>query len=54
MIETAVDLGINYVDHATCYGDGEAETRFSSHMRNGTDCIYLQENFYHKSMRMEL
>lgn len=28
MIETAVDLGINYVDHATCYGDGEAETRF--------------------------
>lgn len=28
MIETAVELGINYVDHATCYGDGEAETRF--------------------------
>jgi predicted oxidoreductase len=28
MIQTAYDLGINYVDHATCYGDGEAETRF--------------------------
>ena len=28
MIETAVDLGINYFDNATCYGDGEAETRF--------------------------
>lgn len=28
MINTAVDLGINYFDHATCYGDGEAETRF--------------------------
>ncbi len=28
MIQTAYDLGINYIDHATCYGDGEAETRF--------------------------
>ena len=28
MIFTSVDLGINYFDHATCYGDGEAETRF--------------------------
>ena len=28
MIETAVSLGINFFDHATCYGDGEAETRF--------------------------
>ena len=28
MIETAVALGINYFDHATCYGMGEAETRF--------------------------
>ena len=26
MIQTAYDLGINYIDHATCYGDGEAET----------------------------
>ncbi len=32
MIEAAVDLGINYVDHATCYGDGEAETRFGEAM----------------------
>ncbi len=29
MIETAVELGINFFDHATCYGDGMAETRFS-------------------------
>ncbi len=28
MIQTAVDLGINFFDHATCYGGGEAETRF--------------------------
>lgn len=28
MIQTAYDLGINFVDHATCYGDGEAEKRF--------------------------
>ena len=28
MIETSVDLGINYFDHATCYGAGDAETRF--------------------------
>ena len=28
IIQTAYDLGINFVDHATCYGDGEAETRF--------------------------
>ena len=28
MIQTAYDLGINYYDHATCYGDGEAEKRF--------------------------
>lgn len=28
MIQTAYDLGINYIDHATCYGAGEAETRF--------------------------
>ena len=30
MIETAVNLGINFIDHATCYGDGEAETRFGA------------------------
>lgn len=28
MISTAAELGINFFDHATCYGDGEAETRF--------------------------
>lgn len=28
MIRVAYDLGINFIDHATCYGDGEAETRF--------------------------
>lgn len=28
MIDTAVGLGINFIDHATCYGDGEAEVRF--------------------------
>lgn len=30
MIETACDLGINYFDHATCYGGGEAEIRFGN------------------------
>lgn len=30
VIRTAVDCGINFFDHATCYGkDGEAETRFA-------------------------
>jgi len=28
MIRCASELGINFFDHATCYGDGEAETRF--------------------------
>lgn len=28
MIKVASELGINFFDHATCYGDGEAETRF--------------------------
>lgn len=28
MIQTAYDLEINFIDHATCYGGGEAETRF--------------------------
>ncbi len=28
VIETAADNGINYYDHATCYGMGEAEERF--------------------------
>ena len=30
VIRTAFDCGINFFDHATCYGkDGEAEIRFS-------------------------
>lgn len=29
VIRTAYDAGINFFDHATCYGAGEAETRFS-------------------------
>lgn len=33
MIETAVDLGINFFDHATCYGNGEAEIRFGNAMK---------------------
>ena len=30
MIKCAADLGINFFDHATCYGDGEAEKRFGN------------------------
>jgi predicted oxidoreductase len=29
VIKTAHERGINYFDHATCYGMGEAETRFA-------------------------
>lgn len=28
IIRTAAENGINFYDHATCYGNGEAETRF--------------------------
>ena len=28
MIRTAAEEGVNFFDHATCYGRGEAETRF--------------------------
>ena len=28
MINAAWQEGVDYFDHATCYGDGEAETRF--------------------------
>ena len=28
MIRTAAEEGVNFFDHATCYGSGEAETRF--------------------------
>lgn len=33
VIQTAYDLGIHYVDHATCYGNGEAEKRFGDAIR---------------------
>ncbi|MCR4649058.1 MAG: aldo/keto reductase [Lachnospiraceae bacterium] len=29
VIRTAYDCGINFFDHATCYGNGDAETRFA-------------------------
>lgn len=28
-IRTAYDAGVNFFDHATCYGNGEAEVQFS-------------------------
>ena len=30
MIKTASELGVNFFDHATCYGAGEAEERFGA------------------------
>ncbi len=33
MIRTAAEEGINYFDHATCYGDGQAEIRFRDAFR---------------------
>ena len=30
MIRTAAEEGVNFFDHATCYGGGEAETRFGN------------------------
>lgn len=29
VIKTAYECGVNFYDHATCYGDGEAEIRFA-------------------------
>ncbi len=29
VIRTAYDCGVNFYDHATCYGNGDAETRFA-------------------------
>lgn len=29
VITTAYECGVNFYDHATCYGDGEAEVRFA-------------------------
>ena len=46
MIRTAYDLGINFFDHATCYGrDGEAETRFGDAFRQTgirREDVYIQ------------
>ncbi|MBP5491474.1 MAG: aldo/keto reductase [Clostridiales bacterium] len=45
MIETASDLGINFFDHATCYGDGEAELRFGEAIKQTSlkrEDIFLQ------------
>ncbi|MBR2663188.1 MAG: aldo/keto reductase [Clostridia bacterium] len=33
MIQTAVELGVNFFDNATCYTAGEAETRFGDAFR---------------------
>ena len=45
MLTTAVDCGVNFFDHATCYGNGEAETRFGEAFRlagiNRED-VYIQ------------
>lgn len=46
LIRTAYELGINFFDHATCYGrDGEAETRFGdAFLKTGIrrEDIYIQ------------
>ncbi len=33
MLTTAVSCGVNFFDHATCYGNGEAEKRFGDAFR---------------------
>ena len=46
LIRTAYELGINFFDHATCYGrDGEAETRFGDAFPNTgirREDVYIQ------------
>ena len=46
LIRTAYELGINFFDHATCYGrDGEAETRFGdAFLKTGIrrEDVYIQ------------
>ena len=46
IIRTAYDLGINFFDHATCYGkDGEAETHFGDAFKNTgikREDVYIQ------------
>ena len=34
IISVSLELGINFFDHATCYGNGEAETRFGDAFSN--------------------
>ena len=34
VIQNAYDLGINFYDHATCYGNGDAEERFGDAFKN--------------------
>ena len=34
MINSAFQMGINFFDHATCYGNGEAESRFGDALQN--------------------
>ncbi len=45
VIQNAVSLGINFFDHATCYGYGEAETRFGEAFRRSgiaRESVYIQ------------
>ncbi len=45
VIRTAYDCGVNFFDHATCYGAGEAEVRFSEAFPLtglGREDIYIQ------------
>ena len=45
IIDTALNLGINFFDHATCYGRGEAETRFGdafSDMKVKREDVFIQ------------
>ena len=34
-------MGINFYDHATCYGEGEAESRFGDALRNTGINLYI-------------
>ncbi len=45
MIRTAVNLGVNFFDHATSYGNGEAEQRFGDAFRQSgirREDVFLQ------------
>lgn len=46
VIRTAYDCGINFFDHATCYGNGEAEERFAQAFPltgNRREDVYISE-----------